>query len=327
MQLEGFSVRGIQSLAEIEQIPVGQPTILTGANDGGKTASISALGFLLGGPAPKPEAHTWAREGDDPPGGISDDRFAEACVIGRFSLEESEQLELSLPGELLIRRRASAEDGTSYEMQVEVPVDERLRALTSDLRLNDLKERAQSLGVDPVGSATAKASFLTPLQDLADTAPKTTDWVTAPRDLLDLLPRFLAFSSSREPDPEAEIGTILRDEYTRILEDPDLVGALTEIEEDVQSKIQREADDLRGHIRGRVPELIDIDIVPTVSFSGGFRGAALFTSTGAGESVPLVGVGSGRRRRMTLAIWEWASGILSREDPPRTTVIAYDEPA
>ena len=52
MHLEAFAVRGLRSLGMISEIPVGAPTILTGANDGGKTASIFALDFLLGGSTP-----------------------------------------------------------------------------------------------------------------------------------------------------------------------------------------------------------------------------------------------------------------------------------
>lgn len=327
MQLEAFSVCGIRCLGSADEIPTGKPTVLTGVNDGGKTAAIFSLGFLLGGPAPTADDRTWARDTDEPPGGVDDTgRFAEACVVGRFSLSSSDQQELGLPSEVLLRRRCGSGTRTLYEVRMTVPADERLRDLTSDLRLDDLRARAVALGIEAEGAANAKASFLTPLRRLADASSKTEDWVPAPAGLVERLPRLLSFSSSREPNPEAEIATALRGEYTRIVEDPDLVGVLSDIERDVRQRLQEEADDLKGHIRNRVPELADIDIVPSVSFTGGFQGADLVTSTGAGERVPLHAVGSGRRRRMTLAIWEWTSGVVAREESPRPTVIAYDEP-
>lgn len=88
MQIEGFEVVGWRSLASVEEIPVRRPTILTGANDGGKTASIAALEFLLGGRPPDRETRTWAREEDHPEGGFQDDRFARVVVAGRFSLAD-----------------------------------------------------------------------------------------------------------------------------------------------------------------------------------------------------------------------------------------------
>ncbi|MFF7361562.1 hypothetical protein [Streptomyces sp. NPDC008125] len=48
MQLTRFSACGFRSLAHVEDIPVSSPTILTGRNDGGKSAVLTALAFLLG---------------------------------------------------------------------------------------------------------------------------------------------------------------------------------------------------------------------------------------------------------------------------------------
>lgn len=39
MDLLSFSVEGFRSLADAADIPVGQPSLLTGANDGGKTSA------------------------------------------------------------------------------------------------------------------------------------------------------------------------------------------------------------------------------------------------------------------------------------------------
>jgi AAA15 family ATPase/GTPase len=45
MQLESFSVSGFRSMADL---PLRSPTILTGRNDSGKSATLDALAFLLG---------------------------------------------------------------------------------------------------------------------------------------------------------------------------------------------------------------------------------------------------------------------------------------
>ena len=47
MQLESFSVAGFRSVATVTDIPLRRPTILTGRNDSGKSATLDALAFLL----------------------------------------------------------------------------------------------------------------------------------------------------------------------------------------------------------------------------------------------------------------------------------------
>ncbi len=48
IELDWFTVYGLKSLAKIEEIPVQRPTIITGANDGGKSTTLRAVAFLLG---------------------------------------------------------------------------------------------------------------------------------------------------------------------------------------------------------------------------------------------------------------------------------------
>jgi AAA15 family ATPase/GTPase len=43
-----FSACGFRSLTYVQDIPVSSPTILAGRNDGGKSAVLAALAFLLG---------------------------------------------------------------------------------------------------------------------------------------------------------------------------------------------------------------------------------------------------------------------------------------
>lgn len=70
MRLDRFHVRGFRSLADVRDIPLRSPTILTGQNDGGKSATLAALGFLLNGQVPALEDHTfeWGTHLDFPQG-------------------------------------------------------------------------------------------------------------------------------------------------------------------------------------------------------------------------------------------------------------------
>jgi putative ATP-dependent endonuclease of OLD family len=324
LQIEGFWVSGFRSLAEIEEIPVGNPTIVTGQNDGGKTALLEALQFLLSGAAPSEDDRTLARDGDDPPGGVEEERFGEVRVTGRFTLSPAEQEQLALPSEILVRRRGGVQPPT-LEHLVQVPEDPNLRALEDSLPLVTLKERAAALGLEPQGSRSHKRSYLDPLRELATQAPRVEEWVLAPRPLADALPRLLQFASTREPDPEREIRTSLSAIYGTLLEDDQLLGPVRAAEKRIQQRLQTEAEALTGHIKLRCPELTDIQIVPAVSFEGGFTGVTLLAGRGEDTGVSLRASGAGRRRRITLAVWEWSTNLVAGSDD-RPVLIAYDEP-
>ena len=47
MHLNSLSACGFRSLALVEDIPISGPTVLAGHNDGGKSAVLTALAFLL----------------------------------------------------------------------------------------------------------------------------------------------------------------------------------------------------------------------------------------------------------------------------------------
>lgn len=48
MHLKSFNVSGFRSLAGVADIPISRPTILAEHNDGGKSAALDSLAFLLG---------------------------------------------------------------------------------------------------------------------------------------------------------------------------------------------------------------------------------------------------------------------------------------
>lgn len=324
MELLAFKVSGFRSLADAGEIPLHKPTILTGANDGGKTASLDALGFLLGDHRLSEEDRTYAREGDPDAVVGADGRSAETAVVGRFRLSELEQQEVALPEEIRLRRIARDGGNAEYEVWRRVPEDERLRGLDA-ANVSQLRTVASELGVRPEGDARRPESYRVPLGALAATGPQVELWAPAPRGLQQLLPRYLRFSSTREPDPQAEIHQALREAFVTLLEDDALVGPVREVEETIRVRLTEAAGELCSHIRARCPELQEIEIEPNVSFREGFGNVSVRTARTSTENVALTHSGAGRLRRITLAVWEWTRHVLS-SDTQRNVVIAYDEP-
>jgi putative ATP-dependent endonuclease of the OLD family len=324
MRLESFSVQGFRSLADVQGIPLRQPTILTGHNDAGKSATLAALGFLLDTQRPTDEDRTFIC---DPctDTTAADRRASEVVVTGEFILAEAEQKELDLPEIIQLRRRMQVDGLSVYEIMRDVPVNKDLRGI-ENMKLADLKDLAANLGIAAAGPATRLDSWREPLVEFVERQEKVQDWVAAPRDIASYLPLFLSFSSMDEPDPESQIREVLRASYQRMLEDPEFSGKARDLEAEVGNRLQAEALQLCEHIQRQVPELTKVSAIPEVSFQQGFRAVHLRAYKGE-EDVGLQRSGAGRKRRISLAVWEWTSLTISEdEENQRDRVIVYDEP-
>lgn len=137
----------------------------------------------------------------------------------------------------------------------------------------------------------------------------------------------MLFSSTAEPDPEGQIRSALKAAFVNLLNEPELVGPVRAAEAKAQEQLAKQANDLCLHIADRCPELGSIAVVPEVTFTEGFRSVRVLAAREGGRKIALNQSGAGRRRRVNLAIWEWAGELLkSREPEDRAVVIAYDEP-
>ena len=266
MQLEAFSVSGYRCLADLDEIPLCEPTILTGANDSGKSTALAALAFLLGSQTPAPPDRTIVRTDDrDPPGGIDADTFAEIRVTGRFHLAQSESKQLGLDQEVLIRRVLRSSN-VMYEYQTVVCSDPALRDIETK-SLGALKALATQFSINCLGHAGQLATYKEPLLSYALSLPSEVAWVSPPTDLLQLLPTLILF---KDDDPEAAIRQALMGVYRSTLEEEELVSKLDSIESRIREALRNEADNLCEHLRTRCPELVDVRIEPQVGFRNQF---------------------------------------------------------
>ncbi|HWM63343.1 MAG TPA: TOPRIM nucleotidyl transferase/hydrolase domain-containing protein [Solirubrobacterales bacterium] len=324
-ELESYTVEGFRALAETVEIPVRAPTILTGANDGGKTTALNALEFLLGGR--KPVEADFTAVGPPAEGATEPLRVERILVTGTFSMDEATRREFGR-GEVTIKLRRSIQPGEAprYEVLDRVPVDEELRLL-ADRKLQDLRDICERRDITPEGKASAKASWLAPLERLASESEQIEEWAPAPAEIVKRLPRCLVFSSTAEPDPERQIAAALKVAFDQVLDDGRFIGPVREAEEKVRQRLSHEAGDLCKHIGMRCPELSEIVVLPDVAFSEGFRSVEVRTSRGSTAGVALEKSGAGRRRRVNLAVWEWVQKLLDTQpEQERSVVIAYDEP-
>ena len=328
MRLLSFSVSGFRSLAEVNEVPISSPTIVAGHNDSGKSALLSALGFLLGDVSVEEEDRSYLS--DDPT-----NRCESAAVEGLFELDVWEQGEFCLPGQVRIRR-VSTLDWAGWEHWIAVPAEEDLRDL-DQRKVPELQGLVKKYDLAPEGRL--RVHLLEVLRRYARETATSEAWVPALKRLVDRLPRLLAFDGMAAT-PGDSVRAALLARFQEHTSDPELNGRLAEIEDQVKDRLRADAKLLCDHIKHRCPDLKDIIIDPEVSFRQGFQRANVRVTRPTGGPVDLSRAGQGSARRISLAIWEWTSELLSQQGasqatvgddgqpvpPPVQTIVVYDEP-
>ncbi|MFJ4031547.1 ATP-dependent nuclease [Streptomyces griseoluteus] len=327
MYLTRFSARGFRSLASIEDIPVSSPTILAGHNDGGKSAVLTALAFLLGEHRLTGEDRTY----EQAEGSAGGRRCSTTSVEGDFRLDAVEQSATGLPQTVRIRRISEEGQPPQWQFFGSRPADSRLHDMSRLLK-GQLAELAAEFSVSPDGPR--RDDLLQALTAYAATAPQVKQWQPLPKELQERLPRLLPFGGKDER-PDDAVRTALSSCYETYLEDDTLQGRVREIETEITQRLEKEADSLCRHIRQHCREFVGVQVRPEVSFKGGFKRAPLEVSKADGEPVDLTRSGQGSNRRIALAVWEWTSNLLENSElatgqgsdaEPTQTIVVYDEP-
>ena len=153
MQLASFSVSGFRALADVPDIPLRCPTVLTGRNDSGKSSTLAALAFLLDYAQPS--------ESDFRNGTDTGEDAAEITVTGEFELTESDRDATGLPGQVRIRRVASRKEGAwgaFYEIERLGSADPELRSLDAKNKL-ELEKIAGGSGWSPSATLATRTAF------------------------------------------------------------------------------------------------------------------------------------------------------------------------
>jgi putative ATP-dependent endonuclease of OLD family len=325
VHLENYSVRGFRSLAEVAEIPISKPTILAGPNDGGKTAALAALGFLLGEHKPIDDDRTFLPE-------EAGERSPYVEVEGTFTLDAWEQSAFALPGSVRVRRIMDASQDTRYEIWAAMPDDENLRHLDSK-KVPELRQLATSCGI---GVAKAnKPELLAALREYAAAHSSGHGWTELPAGLRDRLPRVAAFEGSSS-HPETAIRAVLNVRFKSYLDEEPVRAQLTKLETDAQGWLEIQAKPLADHIAQRCPDIAAVSVEPTVKLTPALGPTSLRLERSTGEAVRLDRSGQGSSRRISMAIWEATSDLLEEPPAPKEggddlatpvqVIVVYDEP-
>jgi energy-coupling factor transporter ATP-binding protein EcfA2 len=313
---------------KVEDIPISSPTIVAGHNDGGKTALLASLAFLLGQNDAAEEDRSYV---EGPPGS----RCESTDTEGLFELDEWEQETFHLPPVVKIRRFAN-DESSQWECWKSVPQDQRLRNLTQ-YKLPELVELVRELDLKPASSR--KADNLAALEEHARAHSTGEDWTPVPKELVARLPRLLRFDGKAARANDA-VKAALASLFQSHVQDPELQGRLHKIEDELKDRLRTESKSLCDHIKHRCPDITEISVEPEISFNHGFRSAELHMTRNSSGPVDMTRSGDGSGRRVALAIWEWNGNLLSQQNAsepnpadlhelmpsPPQTIIVYDEP-
>ena len=320
MQLTSFSVSGFRLLADVPDIPLRCPTVLTGRNDSGKSSTLAALAFLLNSAQP---AESDFRSGTD-----TGEDDTEITVTGNFKLTESDRNVTGLPGQVRIRRVATRKGGawrTAYKVERRGPTDPELRSLDAK-NLQQLKKLAGRFGMEPVGDSRYADNFRLPLAEFAATQPQVMSWEAADSEVTERLPRFLHRTGIESADVNSTILGALKSAYREILDRPKFRKAVEKLQAQTESALKEAAQDLCAAIESGVDGLSDVEIIPQVSFKDPVSSVQPI-ATRHGHRSPLEQSGTGRHKQVVQAVWEWETKEVTRSgDQERSVVIAYDEP-
>jgi hypothetical protein len=286
-------------------------TVLTGENDGGKTATLDAIGLLLGSYRLDTEDRARSAADDDEP----------VEVEGIFhAIDDPEASDA-----VRIRVRATPSAGSATEILDLVHAG--LGARPADLALNDLRACMERLGIRSPGGRE-KAPHVEAAEKWLSERPSEefeTRWRPLTREETTRLPTFTRFSSVEAPSPTAHVLGLVSREARRLLADQQYAASLVELGERLDRDIAPSLDHVKAKIREYCPDLDAVEIEARFDFTRPAPQINLRVQRG-GKLFDLEKSGEGRRRRVALAIHEANLRSLEEAAPTESELIAYDEP-
>ncbi|MER5412575.1 AAA family ATPase [Streptomyces virginiae] len=316
-----MSVEGLRSLVSVPHIPVKSQTVVTGQNDGGKSTLLDALDFLISG---KPlSEHDISHLADSDLGDEDSElpRANQVSVTGIFQLRETEMTDFGLPQNVQIRRIYTPGAVSRLEIKRQVCEDADLRNL-AQARVTTLKEIAAKYGVEPVGRANAAKSWTDPLEEIEKTLPRVEEWVNLPDEVTAAMPTIVYFRGDSVQSPEVVLQNILNPKLKDYSKSEASKKKIEELEGHFTQALASDIAQISQHVSKRCG-FDTVTLSPRVQVRPQLTQVEVSVSNRAGREIPLTSAGTGRSRRVSLALWESSNEIIGDDVD---VVYLYDEP-
>lgn len=315
MNLVKFRAEGFRCLEKIDWIHQKSLSVYTGQNDGGKTSTIDAMDIFLN-PRTKPENNDFTYMSEN-------SQCDQILFEGIFKLSQQEQEELAYSmDEIHIKKICKNDSTITYLYKTQVHPDERLRRDLNTLSIDELRQIADDFNIT-LSTRRSKNPIIQEIQNWLNGQNLEEGFLELPSNFIKKFPEIKIFRSAQTLDPQGEINQTLSASFSTRIRTERYSGRLTSIQNEVEKELRSDLRDFEDIVKRYCPDILGIDIEPTFDFSRGFRTSKLKIRKEEG-SMDLEKEGEGRKRRMTLAVYEWREKIL--QDSPEDRIVAFDEP-
>jgi len=314
MKLTHLRIQNFRCYDDAE-IELDRPLLLiTGSNDSGKSALLSAIEMFLYSRAKPDDADFRSL---DPEG---ENSAEDIRIIAQVENQS---------GSHKIQRRFWKEDGELqwvYETEEEVPKDDELQEALenfTDWKADPQREFLGDLGFEEFGSNQDKR--YEQLKEYVADAPSEMDWMEKSRPDLPDVNRYM---SEEMGDPVKDVQKFLKDAVEdRVQEVKQERGEYARIEREIEERGNKELDVLEevfsrydyAEEKTQLEPNLDFDLLKGLSIEA-------LNIRQNGNVRPIGQLGAARRRKLLLALQEWRLESLRTSDEPSSLVLLYDEP-
>ena len=331
MKLSTFAASHFRCLYNGDGVDFHPITVFIGENDSGKSATLDAMSiFFTRNRSPLDADYSYAQgpQAADPAGLASQE--SQITLEAEFELDDIElqkvnEYLVSPIERLRIRKVYNRNSPTKVQLECPTPVEEDLRVDPDSITLPQIRELAEKYNVTLPGGTT-KSPILVAFLDWLKSQPMVNDWSTAPQSIIAMLPDFELVRGGS--DPESVLHRILSITFKDELAKDENRALLTQLEDNIGGPLQDRASTLKATIEQYLPNIEDVVVSPEFSFESGFRRSSLQLVGRNGHPIDLSMRGAGLQQQVTMATYEWSSGVLERrqQEGGRPVILAFDEP-
>jgi len=322
LKLKKFRAEGFRCLEKIDWIPLQELTILTGPNDGGKTSILDAIMIFLDQRSfPDDIEYTYIDENN---------QCNQIIMEGIFQITPSDREKIDFENnEILIRRIFHREIRRApFLFQAFVHPDPRLQRDLNNVNINELRELADEFGIE-LTDRRNKSVIISHFKEWLKGQKLEEGYLELSSNIQELLPEIKIFRSAKTLDPEGEVNTTLRVSFSTRIHTERYSGRLNEIETEIETEMRSDLDEFEEIVKTYCPDISEIQIDPQFDFTRGFQTSRLLIRKREGPLINLDKEGEGRKRRITLAVYEWREKIFTEptsEEQQINLILAFDEP-
>ena len=331
MKLSNFAATHFRCIYDGDRIDFHPITVLIGENDSGKSATLDAMSIFFARNRPPSDADYSYVQGPpttNPEGIVSQE--SEISLNAEFELDEEELQQvndslLSPITTLRIRKVFNRNSPTKVQIECPTHIEEELRIDADTITLPRIRELAGKYDITIPGGST-KGPNLNAFLEWLKSQPMVNDWSTAPQSIIAMMPDFELVQGGL--DPETVLFRILSITYKDELAKEENRELLAQLEENIRGPLQDRASTLKETIHKYLPSIEDVVVAPEFGFESGFRRSPLQLVGRNGQPIDLSMRGAGFKQQVTMAAYEWSSGVLEKRqrEGGRPLILAFDEP-